>query len=142
MSVCLILLQNWNLHDYYYLYFQGVDDIGKLAPKLRFLDLSFNQLCDVFNLTSLPELERVSYSGNIISYLNDMNILLGNVTVLDMSNNQIESLKGFSKLYSLSILNLSCNRVSNVDEVDHLSELQCLEVLILTGNLIYFDSCA
>lgn len=60
--------------------------------------------------------------------------MLGNVTFLDMSENQIESLAGFSKLYSLAVLNLSCNKVSDVSEVGHLSDLPCLEVLILTGN--------
>jgi len=111
-----------------------VDDVGALAPKLRNLDLSFNQLHSVFNLTSLPLLDNISYGGNVISYLNDMNILLGNVTVLDMSQNQIEGLKSFGKVYSLVVLNLSCNKVTNVEEVNHLSELPCLEVLILTGN--------
>lgn len=113
---------------------KNVDDLGPLVRKLRYLDLSFNQLCSVFNLTSLPELERVSYSGNIISYLTDLNILLGNVKILDMSQNQIEKLQCFGKLYSLVVLNLSCNRVSSVEEVRFLSDLPCLEVLILTGN--------
>jgi len=111
-----------------------VDDIGKLVPKLRILDISFNQLCSVFNLTSLPELHHVNYSGNIISFLTDLNVLLGNVKILDMSQNQIESLQSFSKLYSLVVLNLGCNNVSSVEQVKHLSELPCLEVVNLTGN--------
>ncbi|OXA53215.1 nischarin [Folsomia candida] len=114
---------------------KSVEDIGKLAPKLRFFDLSFNQLHTVYNLTSLPELEHVSYSGNVLSFIGcDMNVLLGNVTVLNMSQNQIENLNVFSKLYSLTVLNLSCNVINDVDEVAHLSDLPCLEVLILTGN--------
>lgn len=99
-------------------FFQSVEDIGKLAPKLRFFDLSFNQLHTVYNLTSLPELEHVSYSGNVLSFIGcDMNVLLGNVTVLNMSQNQIENLNVFSKLYSLTVLNLSCNVINDVDEV-------------------------
>lgn len=80
--------------------------------------------------------------------------MLGNITVLDMSQNQIEYLEAFSKLYSLIILNLSCNKISCVEEVQQLSHLPCLEVLILTGNpvastvdyrvrsLAYFDGRA
>jgi len=51
-----------------------------------------------------------------------------------MSQNIVECLQAFHKLYSLVVLNLSCNRVAVVEQVKHISFLPCLESLILTGN--------
>lgn len=109
-------------------------DIGKLVPNLRYLELSFNKLPDVFTLTSLPHLERISFRGNIIATMNDLHLRFGNVVILDMSQNMIECLQPFFKLYSLGLLNLSSNRVIEVEQVKHISNLPCLESLILTGN--------
>lgn len=104
-------------------------------PNLRQFELSFNKLRDVFTLTSLPLLERISYSGNVIcSSLTDLHLRFGNIIILDMSQNMIECLQPFHKLYSLVVLNLSCNKVTDVDQVKHISNLPCLESLILTGN--------
>jgi Leucine-rich repeat (LRR) protein len=109
-------------------------DLGTLVPSLRHLDLSFNQLTTVFELTALPYLEHVSYVGNVITEAHDLHLSFGNLKVLDLGRNGIERLGGFSKLYSLGVLSLSCNRVESVTEVKHLAELPCLELLSLTGN--------
>lgn len=37
-------------------------------------------------------------------------------------------------MYSLVTFNVSCNLIENIDEVDSISGLPCLEELILTGN--------
>jgi Leucine-rich repeat (LRR) protein len=113
---------------------KNVSDIGNLVPALRHIDLSYNQLCTVFNVTSLPYLESVSYAGNVISYVTNLHLRFGNIKTLDLSQNQIEHLDAFFKLYSLVELNLSCNRIACVEQVRHLADLPCLEVLILTGN--------
>jgi len=113
---------------------KSLTDVGKLVPSLQQIDLSYNQLCSIFSLTSLPYLEHVTYAGNVIAFLSDLHLKFGNITVIDFSQNQIEHLDAFCKLYSLVELNLSCNRVSDVEQVRHLSDLPCLELLILTGN--------
>ncbi|ODM97407.1 Nischarin [Orchesella cincta] len=114
--------------------FEDVGDIGDLVPSLRCIELSYNKIRNVFNLTSLPQLERVSYSGNVIVSPVDLHLQFGNIVILDMSQNIIECLQAFHKLYSLVVLNLSCNKVSAVEQVKHISFLPCLESLILTGN--------
>lgn len=117
-----------------YWFFQSVGDIGDLLPSLKQLDLTYNKLKDVFTLTRLPQLERVSYSGNIICSLTELHLRFGNILMLDVSQNMIQCLKPFSKLYSLAILNISSNKVAEVEQVKHISNLPCLESLILTGN--------
>lgn len=37
-------------------------------------------------------------------------------------------------MYSLVTLDVSCNLIADIDEVDHLAGLPCLEEIILTGN--------
>ncbi|KAJ8877231.1 hypothetical protein PR048_021685 [Dryococelus australis] len=59
---------------------------------------------------------------------------MGHIVVLDLSQNNISSLQGFSKLYSLESLDVGCNQLSEVVEVKHISSLPCLENLILLGN--------
>lgn len=113
---------------------QSVSDLGHLAPKLKTLDLSFNQLIHVLKLTSLPYLEQVSYAGNLLHYTPNLHLFFGNIRILDISQNQVETLEPFSKLYSLVFLNLSCNSVGDVQEVFHLGKLGILECLMLTGN--------
>jgi len=113
---------------------KSVSDLGNLAPNLRTLDLSFNQLIQVFDLTSLPYLEQVSYAGNLLHHTFNLHLSFGNIRILDVSRNQLERLEPFSKLYSLVYLNLSCNRVEDVQEVRHLSKLRVLECLMQTGN--------
>lgn len=39
-------------------------------------------------------------------------------------------------MYSLVTLDVSCNLIADIDEVDHVAGLPCLEELILTGNQI------
>lgn len=108
--------------------------MGKLAPALQYLEFDFDKLQDVFSLTSLPKLETVSYRGNIIKSPSDLHVRFGNILILDVSQNQIECLLPFQKLYSLVILNLSSNKIHEVEQIKHVSKLPCLESLILTGN--------
>lgn len=61
---------------------------------------------------------------------------VGNIKTLNLSQNHIVSLKGFRKLYSLVTLNLSCNKIVDIEEVCYIGDLPCLENLILTGNAV------
>lgn len=46
----------------------------------------------------------------------------------------IQSLSAFSKLYSLESLDISCNQIFDVEEVQNICNLPCLENLRLTAN--------
>ncbi|ORX87418.1 outer arm dynein light chain 1 [Anaeromyces robustus] len=56
-----------------------------------------------------------------------------NLTILDLSSNQIEKIQGLEKLYNLKILNLSNNKIKIIEG---LSELRALSKLLLAYNNI------
>jgi Leucine-rich repeat (LRR) protein len=55
---------------------------------------------------------------------------------LDLSNNQIENVKGLVELKNLTHLVLSNNQISDVDNIKYLKQLSKLQFLDLCGNRI------
>lgn len=114
-----------------------IDESIRLAPNLKTLALDQNQLGKIEHLRELPYLQTLTLSENQISICVDLHLELGgNLMHLNLSQNQITSLQGFRKLFTLVKLDVSCNGVDAVDEVDYVAGLPCLEELILTGNPI------
>lgn len=66
----------------------------------------------------------------------ELHTKVGNIKILNLSQNCISSCSGFNKLYSLESLDLSCNKISEIEEIEHISKLPCLENLMLTGNCV------
>lgn len=112
----------------------SIDASIRLLPKLRHLSLDRNRIVGISNLSSLPFLETLSLRENRIADLSDCHLELGNIKVLNLSMNQLASLDAFRKMYSLTTLNVSCNRIEAIDAVDAIAGLPCLEELVLTGN--------
>lgn len=114
---------------------QRIDESIRLAPNLRTLALDQNQLGKIENLRDLPYLQTLSLCDNQIAVCTDLHLELGgNLMHLNVSQNRLTSLVGFRKLFTLVKLDVSCNAVDAVDEVDCVAGLPCLEELILTGN--------
>lgn len=114
-----------------------IDESIRLAPNLKTLALDQNQLTTIEHLRDLPYLQTLSLCENQISLCMDLHLELGgNLMHLNVSQNQLTSLIGFRKLFTLVKLDVSCNAVESVDEVDCVAGLPCLEELILTGNPI------
>ena len=114
-----------------------IDSSIKLAPKLKSLMLDNNHITAIRNLSTMTFLQSLSLCENFISECPDCHLELGgNLVQLNLSQNQIRSLKGFRKMYSLVKLDLSCNAVDSIDEVDWVAELPSLEEIVLTGNPI------
>lgn len=111
-----------------------IDTTMKLLPKLCKLNLSNNYITMLSNLNCLPYLSELNLANNRISECIDCHLELGNLVALNLAQNQLKSLNGFKKMYSLVRLNVSCNAIELVDEVDAVSKLPCLEELLLTGN--------
>lgn len=61
---------------------------------------------------------------------------LGSLTILRMNRNFIESIENLSKCDKLRILDISCNRIKNFQEIDHLQELVYLSEIDLCFNPI------
>lgn len=127
-------MENVNLAD------NELDEIDasiKLATNLKTLVLDQNQIKTIENLSCLPYLQTLSLCENQIAVCNDLHLELGgNLMHLNLSQNHLTSLKGFRKLFTLVKLDISCNLIEAIDEVDYVAALPCLEELILTGNPI------
>lgn len=127
-------LENINLSDNK---LTVIDTSIRLAPNLKTLTLDQNQIKTIENLSGLPYLQTLSLCENHISHCVDLHLQLGgNLMHLNLSQNSLKSLEGFRKLFTLVKLDVSCNAIESIDEVDHVANLPCLEELILTGNPI------
>lgn len=114
-----------------------IDTSIKLAPNLKNLTLDQNQIRTITNLVTLPYLQTLSLCENWIEECPDSHLELGgNLVHLNLSQNRLTSLRGFRKMYSLVKLDVSCNSIESIEEVDYVAALPCLEELVLTGNPI------
>lgn len=128
------LWQQLEVADFSHNAIDSIDSSMMLLPKLRKLNLSSNQIGTLSNVNCLPYLSELSLSDNRLTECVDCHLQLGNLVSLDLSQNQLRSLEGFRKMYSLIRLDVSCNVIDEVDEVDSIAKLPCLEELLLTGN--------
>ncbi|KAK6625870.1 hypothetical protein RUM43_006169 [Polyplax serrata] len=115
---------------------RAIDKSIQLLPNVEVLNFENNQIEDLEYLNSLIKLKYLNLSGNCFKSTQNLEIKLCKIVYLDLSQNQLTSLKEFSKLYSLETLDVRSNKICDVDEVRHISHLPCLENLILTGNSV------
>ncbi|KAL0818876.1 hypothetical protein ABMA28_008192 [Loxostege sticticalis] len=113
---------------------EQVDWAIKLVPKLQHLSLSSNRLKELCDISCLHELRVLNLSMNSFSLCENWHAKIGNIVKIDLSQNKVATLQGFSRLYSLESLDLSCNIITDVEEVQHICKLPCLEYLWLTAN--------
>lgn len=111
-----------------------IDKTVNLLPNLKKLVLNDNKISTISNLSQLPNLSHLSLSNNLISICDRLHVKIGNILSLNLSQNNLTSLECFKKLYSLENLDLSCNKICDIDEIVHIRDLPCLENLLLTGN--------
>ncbi|KAI4377087.1 hypothetical protein MLD38_014773 [Melastoma candidum] len=106
--------------------------IAKLS-NLRKVSLRQNLIDDaaaeaVPSWTSLADLEELVFRDNKLTKIPDASIFK-KLLVFDVSFNEISSLNGLSKVTStLKELYVSKNEVTKMEEIDHFSELQILEL--------------
>jgi len=58
------------------------------------------------------------------------------VKEIELSSNNLKSLKGFSQFQKLEKIDVSSNRISGLEQLDFLSSLNSLLEIILVGNPI------
>lgn len=114
---------------------ETIDEAIRLLPHIESLVLNNNALSEILNVTLLPRLSQLHLaSNNFINLPNNLHTKLGNIVFIDLSQNKLTSLSAFSKLYSLEVLDVSCNRIEDIEEIKNIGHLPCLESLRLTGN--------
>ncbi|XP_071481502.1 nischarin-like [Diadema antillarum] len=112
----------------------SIDHSVCLLPHVQQLNLSHNQLRAVDHLQHLPAMTHLNLSYNQLSSLENLNTRLGNVHTLLLTKNDLSSLQGLSKLYSLVKLDIRSNIIEHVVEIQHVCNLPCLEQLLLSEN--------
>lgn len=118
-------------------FIETIDEGIKLLPHIESLILNNNLLSEISNITLLPMLSKIHLASNSFRSLpEDLHTKLGNIVSIDISQNQLSSLISFSKLYSLEWLDVSCNKIEDINEIKYIGSLPCLENLRLTGNLV------
>ncbi|KAJ8676420.1 hypothetical protein QAD02_012207 [Eretmocerus hayati] len=112
-----------------------IDEAIKLLPHIEKLFLNNNRLKEINHVTFLPRLSQLHLASNNFTNLpENLHTKLGKIVYIDLSQNKLTSLASFSKLYCLEGLDVSCNRIENIEEVKYVGNLPCLENLRLTGN--------
>lgn len=116
-----------------------LDESFHFMPLLASLTIEKNSVTRIVHLQDCYRLKFLNFASNRISNISNLPLVLGNVKVLDLSDNRIEVLAGFQKLYSLQHVNLSNNQISDFDEIRNLSNLPMLEGMDFRGNIIADD---
>ncbi|XP_076439278.1 dynein axonemal light chain 1-like isoform X2 [Babylonia areolata] len=101
------------------------------------LSLSTNTIEKIANLSALKNLKILSLGRNNIKSLTGLEAVGDTLEQLWISYNQIEKLKGLSQMKKLKILLMTNNQVKEMSEVSYLSNLPCLEEVLLVGNPVY-----
>lgn len=114
----------------------NIDESITLMPNIRDLSLENNKIPNIQHLSGLSKLTVLNLSANSIETFSNWHLELGNLLILNLAHNKITQLSGLSKLYSLKNLDLSFNDIAELEEIDNLTSLPCLEQLCLNGNLI------
>jgi len=115
---------------------EAIDESLRLAPGLTSLDLSYNVITGLSNLTCLPHLSRLKMCHNKVKVVEEVHVKLGQVQHVDLSNNKLKSLAGFAKLYSLVRLDVSNNKLKELEQVLPVCSLPCLEFLDTSNNKV------
>lgn len=115
---------------------EELDASVTLLPRLAVLRLDGNRLAAIApgTLNQLPALSAVSLAHNRIAECVDWHLELGNIRELNLAGNALRGLEGVRKLWSLVRLDVEDNRLADVEEVEHVAGLPCLEELRLAGN--------
>ena len=101
---------------------------------VRILDLSNNQISVVENLQNMYKLEFLSLSRNRITSGLELWRVVGNLTVLSLAHNLLDTTKGFELMMGLKELDLRDNLILDVNGVSYLGSLPLLTDLWLAGN--------
>ena len=110
-----------------------IDGVGTLL-NLKVLDLSYNKIKTIDGLNGLS-IQELNLRGNCIEKITNLGSnYLPKLSVLDIAENKIKSLKPLEACEKLSSLDVRDNQLEFLRQVEFLADLQFLEVLMFLGN--------
>jgi len=113
-----------------------IDESLHFFPKLEYLDLSRNAICHIVHLQDCIDLRVLDLSHNRIRILSNLERVVGRLCCLSLIGNQIRSIDGLQKIYSLERVDITDNDIDDFAEVQHLCRLPNLSAVLLRGNPI------
>jgi hypothetical protein len=118
---------------------------GLLPPRLRFLNVSANQLASLAGIEHLQLLDTLLCSQNRVASLTRLVsaaspnvpsplLLPASLRILDASYNCITSLRGVERCAGMAVLRLEANSLATLRAVQPVAALSALGVLAVAGN--------
>lgn len=126
------------LNDKLYLHYKGWKCIEPCLGNysgLKSLWLEGNGLDKVENLDKLVELRCLFMNNNLIETIEGFEANI-DLDTLNLSNNQIKRVQNLSHLSKLSTLHLASNRLVTLEDIEHLKECDSISVVDLSNNKI------
>lgn len=111
-----------------------LDESLHMFPSLTSLDLSKNTISYIVHLQDCLALRYLNISRNRIKNISHISRVLVNITVLNLSFNQIETLDGIDRLIYLEKIDLSNNLIEEFSEIRYLNKLSSLDSVVLMDN--------
>lgn len=113
-------------------------------PNLTLIDFSNNLVHEVGGFENLNKIETLLLGQNFIKSIRSFDKISLSLRKLDLSNNQLKSMQWLSALPNLQILDLSTNLLTSVDVEGSHSVLENLNLsknpLISVQKLLFFDN--
>ncbi|KAF9981962.1 hypothetical protein BGZ75_006679 [Mortierella antarctica] len=111
------------------------NDTFKYTPSIVSLDLSHNLLLSPpSGLIHLHNLSHLNLSYNMISGVQSIYQILGNIATLDLRGNRLESLSGLERLWNLEMVDVRENHLGEAAEVGRLAALPGIREVWSEGN--------
>ncbi|KAG9321476.1 hypothetical protein KVV02_007275 [Mortierella alpina] len=111
------------------------NDTFMCTPSIVSLDLSHNLLLSPpSGLIHLHNLSHLNLSYNMISGVQSIYQILGNIATLDLRGNRLESLSGLERLWNLEMVDVRENHLGEAAEVGRLAALPGIREVWSEGN--------
>ncbi len=126
------------LNDKLYLHFKGWKHISPALSAytgVRALWLEGNGLQKIENLQDLKELRCLFLQQNLLEDIEGLDTLL-ELDTLNVADNQLRRISNLSHLPVLKTLQAANNRLTDLSDVEHLAKCKSLSVLDLSNNKI------
>jgi len=119
--------------------FNQIQEIKRIkdTKSISTLQIKLSQLSNLKGLNNFINLTRLDLSNNQISSVKNSLFKLSKLTYLNLSCNKLLNLEGLEDLENLKELNVSHNKIQSLESFSRFISKKNLNLLNIKGNLIY-----